>query len=640
MNDRGFLEQNLEILTKRCPDLAQRAVRASSNGHRMLRSNTGRPNVLVKSDVGWIALYDNNDPASHVRSYLEGLRIKYAPFAVFMGFGLGYHIDEYIRSFSKKLETREIIVFESDMALFRLALETRDLRGVLASPNIHFFVGNEPEESYARLYCNLFRRDVTALRSAKILAIPASIMINKEYYSRAVKIVKKALCQVMDSLGNDCYDGLIAVKNMFINIEHILLNPGIMNLFGRFSGMPAVLVAAGPSLNKNLHHLKGIRDRALVMCCDSSFVPLMRNGIRPHLVASLERTPGTELYYGGVDDFSDVYLVAVPVVMPETIEAFKGRKFIAYRKYSQFDWLGNEKGEIVCGMSIANFVFNVLVKLGCDPIILIGQDLAYGEEGDTHVRDNVFGPLDETISALPVVELEGNNGKMVRSEHSWELMKLYYEADIANYPGTCINATEGGARIRGAEVTTFLEAIARHCGDTFYPQAILDEIYEQAACNIDVEKELRRVCTKATDTRKVVESRISEFQLAATEANSLVTKIIGGMRSSGNVDTENAERLLHLEEKWAGLSGALTNDRRLYDIMALSLQVYNVWLGNEMAFLKDIYSDDGLMSIARLQRLADWFAVVGGLLVFTRETLKKAEKILLGKIACSKSAAL
>lgn len=78
---------------------------------------------------------------------------------------------------------------------------------------------------------------------------------------------------------------------MLANIKVILENPGINLLYNRFSEKPAIVVATGPSLNKNKHLLKGLEDKALIISVDASLKILMEMGVKPHLVTSLERVP-------------------------------------------------------------------------------------------------------------------------------------------------------------------------------------------------------------------------------------------------------------------------------------------------------------------------------------------------------------
>ena len=66
--------------------------------------------------------------------------------------------------------------------------------------------------------------------------------------------------------------------------------------------------------------------------------------------------------------------------MPETYANFPGEKIIVFRKFATFEWLDIKKGILDIGPSAGNMAFKVLEYLGCDPIIMIGQDLAITDD--------------------------------------------------------------------------------------------------------------------------------------------------------------------------------------------------------------------------------------------------------------------
>jgi len=631
-------EKNMEVLEKRYPDLVKRVTETKDNpSYKLIQAKNGKPNVLIKNGSDFLTLYDNDDPIKYCEHYLESLNIKYAPIVVFMGLGLGYHLDRYFKLLGEKVGTREIVVFESDVELFRLALKMGDFAQVFAQPNIHFFVGESPEEIYVRLKTEILSKgDIRiALKSLKVIPLPANIMLEREYYQKILATLKNAARQIMVLVGNDSLDSFVGLENIFKNLNHIFSNPGINTLYDKFRGRPAVLVAAGPSLNKNMHLLRGLEGKALIISCDASFMPLMKRGIRPDFVTSLERTPGVDLFYKGIKDFNGVYFIALPILMPETIDAFKGRKFIAYRAYSHFDWLEEEKGSLNVGISVANLAFKILIKLGCDPIILIGQDLAYAEDGDTHVKGDIFGSRSDDISKNPVVELEGNDGKPVKSEKLWEIMKYTYEEDIALYKGTCINATEGGAKIRGAEVMPFKEAIEKYCIEAFKPNLILDEGYSNFTKDFDAQEKIKKIQKKAKVSGKILRDSIKEFHDALEMANQAEKEIIKPFLENGS-EYVDMERLTLIEQRFLDLSNLLGGDKDCWALMAHTLNAYDVCYSNEMGFLRDIYTDETCLAMARVKKLKDWFSVVGQFLALTENILKKTEKRLGEEIAVAK----
>ena len=630
MTTNTIFEKNMEVLEKRYPDLAKRVRGTKDNSnYKLIQAKTGKPNVLIKNGSDFLTLYDNDDPEKYCEQYIESLKINYAPIVVFMGLGLGYHLDRYFKLLGEKVGTRTIIIFEKDVELFRLALKTGDFIQVFAQLNIHLFVAESPEETYVKLKTEILsqRDTIIALKSLKVIPLPANILLGKEYYRKILATLKNAARQIMILVGNDSLDSFVGLDNIFKNLKYIFSNPGINSLYNKFKGRPAVLVAAGPSLNKNMHLLRGLEDKALIISCDASFIPVMKKGIRPHLVTSLERTPGVDLFYSGIENFNGIYFVALPILMPEVIDAFKGRKFIGYRGYSHFNWLEEEKGALNVGISVANLAFKILIELGCDPIILIGQDLAYAEDGDTHVKGDIFGSRCEHIESQPVIELEGNDGKPVKSEKAWAIMKNTYEEDIAAYNGTCINATEGGARIMGAEVMPFQNAIEKHCMEVFKPNLILEDVYSNFTKDFNVQEKIEKISKKAKVSGKILGDSIKEFHDALEMVNQVEKKIIKPFLENGS-ECVDLERLVSIEQKFLDLTKLLENDKDCQALMAHTLNAYDVCYSNEIGFLRDIYTDEACLAMARVKKLKDWFSVVGHFLVLTRDVLEKTEKEL------------
>jgi len=631
----ALFEKNMEVLEKRYPDLAKRIRKRKDNPcYKLIRSKKGNPNVLIKRGSDFFTLYDNNDPIGYCNEYLESLDMKYAPIVVFMGLGLGYHLDRYFKLLGEKLETRCIIIFEKDMDIFRLVLRTSDFRQVLSQPKIHFFVGEKPSDTFVRLRTGIFPRAdlLIAIKSLKIIPLPVSISLDNSYYSDILKTVKDAAKQTMVLIGNDSLDSFLGLENLLKNVKHAFSNPGINELRGAFKGKPGVLVSTGPSLNKNMHLLKDIRDKAFIVSCDSSLKPLMNKDIRPHLVVSMERTPGTDLFYSGIRNFKGIYLAGLPILMPEVFDVFKGRKFIIYRGYSHFNWLENDKGSFNVGISVANLCFHILVHLGCDPVILIGQDLAYAEDGDTHAAGNVFGSRDKDIIKRKLIELEGKDGKPVKSERMWEIMKYTFEEDIAAYNGLCINATEGGAKISGAKVMPFKEAIRRFCTEEFRPHLVLDTKYTEFKNGLDIRQEMAKIQSKSKESLTLLEEAIKEFRNALNTVNQVEESIIRPFmeKGSGRIDIT---KLTSIEKRFLDLSHLISKDIRLWALMKHTLNAYDTCFSNELGFLRDMYSDEECLSMARAMKIKDWFSVVGMFLVLTKDLLEKTEKDLHEEIA-------
>jgi hypothetical protein len=134
--------------------------------------------------------------------------------------------------------------------------------------------------------------------------------------------------------------------------------------------------------------------------------------------------------------------------------------------------LGAAPSYLLTGGSVTTTAFSLAQHMGANPIILIGQDLAW-TDGKDHADGYVSQYSREQLEARHAkgFEIEGYDGKPVRTERQLLYYKTWFEQRIALMPDRLIvNATEGGARIEGAAHVPFesvcQEIQASHLGET------------------------------------------------------------------------------------------------------------------------------------------------------------------------------
>ena len=113
-----------------------------------------------------------------------------------------------------------------------------------------------------------------------------------------------------------------------------------------------------------------------------------------------------------------------------------------------------------------------LVAGGVREIVLIGQDLAYDGEM-THAGGVELHIVNESYGMKMV---DGVNGGKVRSRYDWLIYKDWFEDAIRALPEIeVIDATEGGALIKGSKVRTLADVIKKECKKEFDFAAVLEE---------------------------------------------------------------------------------------------------------------------------------------------------------------------
>lgn len=471
IESRMAFQKNLSALQKRYPGLAQKIKDTELKNYAVTCAAPGKPPNLLNKSLNR-TYYRPEDPMGEVKEQLEALKLKNTRLAVFLGFGLGYELFYFIQNMAREQLTSHILIIEKEFEVFKAALQAVDLTDILANENITFLVGLPHETLYVELrsYLNDQSRFLF-LRAMKPVYHLSSIQADKNYYLSALKHLRDSGSHQVLNYGNDPQDSIVGVENMLENIQEIVFNPGVNLLFNRFHNKPGIVVATGPSLNKNKHLLKGLEDKALIISADASLKILLEMGVKPHLVTSLERVPAVLNLLGGIkaEEAQDVYLAACPVVLNAVYRAYPGPRIIVYRDFDHFRWLDIDRGILKIQLSAGNMAFKVAEALGCNPIIIIGQDLAYGREGHTHARGATLGEIQGEKDKVRTVEVMGNNGKRILTNETWYSFLKAYEMDVAAYRGNCINSTEGGAYIQGTIVMPFREAIEKYVGENIKP---------------------------------------------------------------------------------------------------------------------------------------------------------------------------
>ncbi len=456
-------KQNLIALAKTNPVLAKIIENTALTGRYKLVASQRKDGLPTLLDLKFNRSYYNNiDPLMAVIGEINDKKIRVPNCAVVLGFGAGYHVKEYLTRYPYA----KIAIFEKDPELLKTVMMSMNLKELFLNPNVSFIGCQQVNTLYPDVF-NFFNTPASLpyLKAVNFIENFAAIASDKEFYIGAIKLVKEAITGVLGLYGNDPYDSLLGIKYTLRNIPTIIDNPGVKDLEGTFKGKPGVIVATGPSLNKNVKLLEKIYNKAVIVAVDGSVKVLKKHGLKPaHMVTSLERVEATAKLFEGLteEDVKDSFLSACPVVVPQTYSNFPGEKIIVYRDFATFRWIDIPKGILTIGPSSANMAFKLLEFLGCDPIIIIGQDLAYGDDNKSHAEGFHYGEDFETKRGHNILTVPGNYSPTVKTTAVWYSFLKHYERDMATHKGSVINATEGGAKIQGTTIMTFAEAIEKY----------------------------------------------------------------------------------------------------------------------------------------------------------------------------------
>lgn len=362
----------------------------------------------------------------------------------------------------------KIILIEPDIKVAKFILQNADFTS-LRNDKIVYITSND--------YNNISRIVEMLLMSRSIEDMAANVkyIINPNYYMYRdfmidlAKNISNTLKMKMWTVGNSLDDQLVGFTNNYLNIDAYLERNNLSETKNAYLGRPAVVVASGPSLDKNIHLLKEVKDKAVILACDASYDICMKYGVVPDAIASIERDEPTYTYYYKDKKFEDdVVLVGPTVLWPDIYKDFRGKKIVSSKtNFGSDKWFESHFEDypfMSLGFSSAHVAYAHARWLGCDPIILIGQDLAYTggkkHSDDTHTKYE--GDNDARESEGIESYVEDVFGNKVLSDDIYDLFRHYYEFEILNSSCKCIDSTEGGAKIKYTDIMTFRDAIDKY----------------------------------------------------------------------------------------------------------------------------------------------------------------------------------
>ncbi len=264
--------------------------------------------------------------------------------------------------------------------------------------------------------------------------------------------------------------------NFNANTDRIRRAAGVTSLFNSFTNTPAVIVAAGPSLDKNMFRLSAIAGKAIIIAVDTIYTGLVEAGINPDLVITLDPQPEIKRFFQGVNTSGKI-LVAPSVASPTTLEAWKG-DVVFYNKFApdisslvRISKANPHLGMLIPGGSVLTVGLDLAFRMGADPIAFIGQDLSYPPGVDAYSKSTIYGEMSmEQINIGredTIIDDTDIFGRPVKALKSMFVTKQWMEWAFVNfnrgYPARYFNCTEGGVVGTGCEITAFHEWISRYC---------------------------------------------------------------------------------------------------------------------------------------------------------------------------------
>jgi hypothetical protein len=384
-----------------------------------------------------ITLHSRIDPIREAEALIQTRNISGCSRWMIFGFGLSYHLEAAVCA--AKVGD-EIIVVEFCPEIVRAALENIDLTRVLKWSGLQIWL---PRETSA------FERRIAALGDdTKILIHPPSLVLWRRRKIQAADILNSLEIERRNWL----YSGSAYEEAVRRNKAELAMCENVETYFKHLKDEPMVVAGAGPSLDDAKPLIKRYRSFLFVMAVNAAYIPLRDAGIRPDAVICVEPRSAAQSSFDGKGE-DGIPLLFVPGTNPDVVAKWHGPRLVATGRNNR---LSPHTGTVV------GTALDVAFRLGANPIILTGADLALSDrwyaDGVRKSASEAAGKIDSTYpETCQPCELLGVDGRMVASTLAFQhfigtLGTLIENARSQNPALKIYDLKAKGARIDGTMV--------------------------------------------------------------------------------------------------------------------------------------------------------------------------------------------
>ncbi len=453
----------------------------------------------------WVGLFDPNK----------------TEWVIVYGVGLGYYYAG-LKNWLSGNAKRQVIFIEDDLAVLYAFMETDIAGQLLDDPQAHLLYLPE-DKIRVKEFEDLIRRSL--FREIYISALAAyqekklNAFENLSFLIQFFKGIQQSTTAEYLTLGKTFF------KNFYHNLLELDNTVNGTALLEKFKGMPAIICGAGPSLGKNIEVLKTLKDKALIFAGGTAMNALNAYDFIPHFGC-------------GIDPFSFHYSRILANIAFETPFFFRSRmtsdavSLLHGPKVYLPGTTGYPIAEFVDkeleyapfrmdeGANVINTTLSIAEKLGCNPIIFVGLDLAY-TDGLSYApgitSHGIHDPREQFITKAKQDELvlaTDIYGQPIYTLMKWMVESSWYANFARNFPHLkLINCTEGGIGFAGIENMSLKEAAEGYLQDSIDCEGnIAEALLSKSANQSPSVEQIKEVLTKVVKDLNECAEKMTIFQ--------------------------------------------------------------------------------------------------------------------------------
>ncbi|SEM24532.1 Uncharacterized conserved protein [Butyrivibrio sp. ob235] len=583
MHEDDTLNQNEELRQKNFAAYESRygvhlyAGSDESEKYHIRKSKDGELVIYRRvNEDRYVRMNSQYSPSYEAKKWEEGIAYSHKRTSVALyGFSTGIFLNVLRKKFRSDTH---FFVYELFTDLFTCVCAYIDLTEIILDSNVCIYITDDQKDDYF----NDIQNDIFQFNSELMDIITPSYPIDQVFENTCytLKENRNTAKNYIRKVGRTALKARLYAWN---HMKFGYLFPDFVKILPE--GIPAVIVSAGPSLEKNVEELKRIKGHALIICTDRAVGVLDKHNIVPDLIVSVDAIKSVDFLKYHIAE--NVPLLASYQVSIDAQKLFKNRIIYFQGLVYEYGLIGEQSGATVSGIdyggNVAGAAFCACMEMGIRTIVLIGQDLAY-LDGRHHADSENGDEKDMDIRMVP-----GIDGRDVSTNDMWISFKIFFEEEIRKHPEIrVIDATEGGALIKGTEIKKL--------------KVIADEFITNAFQLENGIKKIKKAQSheEYLKTRSMLEVWLKVLDIFVTNAEEIVDickVVLESCENSDISDTCNQKLLKHLSELRENIYSSVVN------FMMEEFWIQNIDMIPEHDF---IYVNNG-DAIASIRMIKDYF---------------------------------
>ncbi len=423
-----WFEQNMEVLHKRDEELWKRLMEFRKNEENYPEDESNIQCMVEPTGVGaftmalqmgkrrWY-LHSNKDPVAEAKAFAKRMYSVEKEKYLLFGWGMGYHVRELWKLYTDM----DLVVVEPNLQILYYSLSNGDWTDILSHVNIITEYEKMPLKEGREFI--LYRPELATIQENGIREQLENIANRKD----SIEDFK-----------------LIFPQNTRANIKNC--SGYVDELQETIRGKKVIIVAGGPSLDKNLHYLKERPRDVVVIAVGTVFKLLLREGIHMDYVVVSDAFIYPQIQG---EEQRDIPIMILATADRRVAQNYQGPKYLVCQKGYNLAAEYAENHHYMCynsGGSVATLALDIAIRLQAESIAFIGLDLAY-----YGTRAHASGTAQETFAGYEMRKVQGMDGTELNASLVFIQYREWMERRITEADAIMkvVDATEGGALKKG-----------------------------------------------------------------------------------------------------------------------------------------------------------------------------------------------